>query len=148
MVGVYYKDKSGAWKPIPPEIAVSKSWVSLGDNKLGITKGHILGVKAATSATLPVTLAVYIPEGGSIGDYRLMRLQVKANDREFPIAASLVANNEIDKSAVMITSEKIAPRVYAITLGSSVGAGEFGMLAPRPAVEGSNWKIYCLHVGD
>jgi hypothetical protein len=151
LVGVYYQDNSGAWKPIAPEIVIAKSTgFAVGDSKVGSIKGHILGAKAHLSAPLPVTLAVYVPEGRTIGEYRLMRLLVKSSEREFHISSSLISkesnDNEIDKDAVMITSEKIAPRVYQITLSSGIGKGEYGMLVPRPqgGSEGSNWKIYCL----
>jgi hypothetical protein len=151
LVGVYYQDSSGAWKPIAPEIVTEKSaGFAVGDNKVGSIKGHILGARAHLSGTLPVSLAVYVPEGRSIAEYRLMRLQAKSSEREFHISSSLISkasnDNEIDKDAVMITSEKIAPRVYQITLSSGIGKGEYGMLAPRPqgGSEGGNWKIYCL----
>jgi hypothetical protein len=155
LVGVYYQDNSGAWKPIAPEIVTAKSTgFAVGDNKVGSIKGHILGAKAHLSAPLPVTLAVYVPEGHTIAEYRLMRLLVKSSEREFHISSSLISkesnDNEIDKNAVMITSEKIAPRVYQITLSSSIAKGEYGMLAPRPqgGSEGNNWKIYCLSAGN
>ena len=151
LVGVYYQDNSGAWKPIAPEIVTAKSaGFAVGDNKVGSIKGHILGAKAHLSAPLPVTLAVYVPEGRTIAEYRLMRLLVKSSEREFHISSSLISkesnDNEIDKDAVMITSEKIAPRVYQITLNPGIGRGEYGLLAPKPrdGSEGSNWKIYCL----
>ncbi len=153
LVGVYYQD-SGAWKPIAPEIVTEKSaGFSVGDNKVGSIKGHIIGARAHASAPLPVSLAVYVPEGRSIAEYRLIRLLVKTSDREFHISSSLISkasnDNEIDKDAVMITSEKIAPRVYQIILSSSLGRGEYGLLAPRPnGSEGGNWKIYCLSAGD
>jgi hypothetical protein len=153
LVGVYYKDSSGVWKPIPPEIVTAKAaGFAVGDSKVGAIKGHILGVRAHLSAPLPATLAVYVPEGRSIAEYRLMRLLVKSSEREFHISSSLISkesnDNEIDKDAVMITSEKIAPRVYQITLSSSLGKGEYGMLAPKPnGSEGSNWKIYCISAG-
>ena len=136
LVGVYYQD-SGAWKPIAPEIVTEKSaGFSVGDNKVGSIKGHIIGARAHASAPLPVSLAVYVPEGRSIAEYRLIRLLVKTSDREFHISSSLISkasnDNEIDKDAVMITSEKIAPRVYQIILSSSLGRGEYGLLAPRP----------------
>jgi hypothetical protein len=155
LVGVYYQDSSGAWKPIAPEIVTAKSaGFAVGDNKFGSVKGHILGVKAHTSAPLPVTLAVYVPEGRTIADYRLMRLLVKSGEREFHISSSRVSkesnDNEIDKDAVAMTSEKIAPRVYQITLSSGIAKGEYGVLAPKPRdnSEGSNWKIYCLSAGN
>ena len=155
LVGVYYQDSSGAWQPIAPEIVTEKSaGFSVGDNKVGSIKGHILGARAHVSAPLPVSLAVYVPEGRTIAEYRLMRLLVKSSEREFHISSSLISkgsnDNEIDKDAVMITSEKLAPRIYQITLSSGIGRGEYGILAPKPRddSEGGNWKIYCLSAGN
>ena len=155
LVGVYYQDSSNAWKPIAPEIVTAKSaGFSVGENNVGSIKGHILGARAHLSAPLPVSLAVYVPEGRTIAEYRLMRLLVKSNEREFHISSSLISkesnDNEIDKDAVMITSEKIAPRVYQITLSSGIVKGEYGLLAPKPqgGSEGGNWKIYCLSAGN
>lgn len=154
VAGVYYKEQSGAWTPIPPEIVTARAGFSVGESKVGSVKGHILGGKAKVSAALPVTLAVYLPEGRTISEYRLMRLVAKTSEREFHISSSLVSkesnDNEIDKDAVVITSEKIGPGVYQITLSSSLGRGEYGMLAPKPRddAEGSNWKIYCLSAGN
>ena len=101
--------------------------------------------------TFPVTLAVYLPEGGSITDYRLLRLQTKSGEREFRISSSKASkdNNDLDKDAVVFSSEKIAPRVYQITLTASFGEGEYGILPPKTAdVAGNNWKIYCVSVGN
>jgi hypothetical protein len=155
LVGVYLKNKNGAWAPIPPEIVTEKSaGFAVGDNKFGSVKGHVLGAKAHLSAPLPITLAVYVPEGRAIADYRLMRLLARSGEREFRISSSLTSkesnDNEIDKDSVVFSSEKIAPRVYQITLSSSIGKGEYGMLPPKPrdSSEGSYWKIYCLSAGD
>jgi hypothetical protein len=97
-------------------------------------------------------LAVYVPEGRSIAEYRLVRFQIKSNERIFPITSSAATkdNDELDKNAVGFSSEKIAPRVYQIVLNSSLGKGEYGMLPPKPrgASEGNNWKIYCLSVSE
>ncbi len=147
--GVYYKDKSGAWTPILPEIVTTKSpLLAIGDDKFGNTTGHVAGARTRTSATLPVVLAVNVPEGRAISDYRLLRFEVKTSERQFRITSSLAnkSTDELDKNSVVFSSEKIAPGVYQITLSPSLGKGEYGILAPKPrdASEGTNWKIYCL----
>ncbi|MGD0800214.1 MAG: hypothetical protein ABR906_02745 [Terracidiphilus sp.] len=151
-VGVYSLDKSGAWTLIAPEFAIAKyGGVAVGDEKLGATKGHIANVKARLGASFPITLAVYVPEGGSIANYRLLRLQAKTGEREFHISSSKASkdNNDLDKDSVVFSSEKIAPRVYQITLTSSLGVGEYGILPPKGADTAANsWKIYCFSVGD
>ncbi|MGD0682979.1 MAG: hypothetical protein ABR990_13130 [Terracidiphilus sp.] len=153
IAGVYYQDNGGMWKPILPEIVVTKSpLIAVRDDKFGSTTGHIAGAKAHTSAALPLTLAVYVPEGHSISEYRLLRLQGKSSAREFSISSSMASkdSDKLDKDSVVFSSEKIAPRVYQITLSATLGRGEYGMLSPKPrdASEGSNWKIYCLSVSE
>jgi hypothetical protein len=158
LVGVYYQNKSGAWTPIPTEIVNAKfggfeiNPLHPKDTGARSTNGHLAGAKAHTMATLPITLAVYLPEGRNIADYRLIRFQIKSNERIFPITsgAATTDNDELDKNAVGFSSEKIAPRVYQITLSASIGKGEYGMLPPKPrdAAEGKNWKIYCLSVSE
>jgi hypothetical protein len=155
IVGVYYQDQSGAWKPILPEIVIAKlGGFGMGIHDIGArsTNGHVAGVKAQTGVTLPITLAVYMPEGRSIAEYRLVRFQIKSNERVFPITSSAATkeNDELDKNAIGFSSEKIAPRVYQIVLNSSLGKGEYGMLPPKPRdpSEGSNWKIYCVSVSE
>jgi len=152
-VGVYYMDKSGAWTAILPETALSKhSGISMGEEKIGSTKGHIAGVRAAVGTTFPVTLAIYVPEGRTIADYRLLRLQVKSSEREFPITSSKVNkdSNDLDKNAISFSSEKIAPRVYQVVLSKSLGKAEYAILPPKPrdAPEGNTMKIYCLSVRE
>jgi len=158
IVGVYYQDQSGAWKLIPPEIVSAKlggfeiNPLHPKDTGSRSTIGHLAVAKARTAATLPIMLAVYVPEGRTIADYRLLRLQVKSGERVFSIASGTATteNDELDKNAVAFSSEKIAPRVYQFQLSAHLGKGEYGILPPKPrdASEGNNWKIYCLSVSE
>ena len=157
-VGVYYQDKSSTWTAIPSEVVTAKyggfEINPLHPKETGSksTNGHVAAARARTAATLPIMLAVYVPEGRTIADYRLLRLQVKSNERVFPITSGTATtdNDELDKNAVAISSEKIAPRVYQIMLSAHLGKGEYGMLPPKPrdASEGNTWKIYCLSVSE
>jgi hypothetical protein len=157
-VGVYYMDKSSTWTAIPPEIVVAKHGgfeinpLHPKDTGSRSTIGHVTAARAQTAATLPTMIAVYIPAGRTIADYRLLRLQVKSNVRVFPITSGTATtdNDELDKNAVGFSSEKIAPRVYQIMLSAHLGKGEYGMLPPKPrnASEGNTWKIYCLSVSE
>ena len=157
-VGVYYQDKSSAWTAISAEIVTAK----LGGFEINplrpketgsrSTIGHLASARAQTASPLPIMLAVYVPEGRTIADYRLLRLQVKSNERIFPISSgtATVDNDELDKNAVAFSSEKIAPRVYQVMLSAHLGKGEYGMLPPKPrdASEGNTWKIYCVSVSE
>jgi hypothetical protein len=157
-VGVYYQDKSGAWTMIRPEIVIAKfggfeiNPLHPKDTGSRSTNGHLAAARARTGATLPIMLAVYVPEGRTIADYRLLRLTVKSNERVFPITSGTATadNDELDKNAVGFSSEKIAPHVYQIVLSAHLGKGEYGMLPPKPrdSSEGHSWKIYCLSVSE
>src|ERR1035437_3476905 len=157
-VGVYYMDKSSTWTAIPPEIVNAKHGgfeinpLHPKDTGSRSTIGHVAAAKAPTAATLPTMIAVYVPEGRTIADYRLLRLPVKSKERIFPITSGTATtdNDELDKNAVGFSSEKIAPRVYQIMLSAHLGKGEYGMLPPKPrnSAEGNTWKIYCLRVSE
>ncbi|MGO9318480.1 MAG: hypothetical protein ACLPXT_13520 [Terracidiphilus sp.] len=157
-VGVYYQDKSSAWIAIPAEVVFAKlggfeiNPLHPKDTGARSTVGHLASARAQTAAPLPIMLAVYVPEGRTIADYRLLRLQVKSNERLFPISSGTATtdNDELDKNAVAFSSEKIAPRVYQVMLSAHLGKGEYGMLPPKPrdASEGNIWKIYCLSVSE
>jgi hypothetical protein len=157
-VGVYYQDKSSAWTAIPAEVVTAKlggfEINPLRPKETGArsTIGHVAAARAQTATPLPIMIAVYVPEGRTITDYRLLRLQVKSNERIFPISSgtATVDNDELDKNAVAFSSEKIAPRVYQVMLSAHLGKGEYGMLPPKPrdASEGNIWKIYCLSVSE
>ena len=157
-VGVYYQDKSSAWTAIPAENVNARvegfeiNPFHPKNTGAKSTNGHLSSVKARTAATLPIMLAVYVPEGRTIADYRLVRLQIKSNERIFAISSGTVTveNDELEKNAIGFSSEKIAPRVYQIMLSAHLGKGEYGMLPPKPrdASEGNTWKIYCLSVSE
>jgi len=157
-VGVYYQNNSGAWTAIPSENVNAKlggfEISPLHPKETGnrTTVGHLSSARAQTVVTLPATLAVYVPEGRTIADYRLIRLQIKSNERVFPITSgtATVENDELDKNALGFSSEKIAPRVYQLMLSAHLGKGEYGMLPPKPrdASEGRSWKIYCVSVSE
>lgn len=156
-VGVYYQDKSGAWTAIPPEnvyarlggLDINPLHKEVGGRN---TNGHISGARAQTVVTLPAMVAVYVPEGRTIDDYRLLQLTSKSNERIFPITsgAATVENDELDKNARGFSSKEIAPRVYQLMLSAHLGKGEYGMLSPKPrnASEGKIWKIYCVSVSE
>jgi hypothetical protein len=157
-VGVYYMDKSSTWTAIPPEIVVAKHGgfeinpLHPKDTGSRSTIGHVTAARAQMAITLPTMIAVYVPAGRTIADYRLLRLQVKSNVRVFPITSGTATtdNDELDKNAVGFSSEKIAPRVYQIMLSAHLGKGEYGMLPPKPRnpSEGNTWKIYCVSVSE
>ena len=157
-VGVYYKEKSGAWIALMPEIVnfktggVMKSMLSNGIVK-GDMNGHIQGMHAKILTTLPVVLAVYVPEGTAITEYQLLRLRPSGNSREFRSVTGGVfhVSGGATRDAVEFQADKLAPRVYQITLSPGLGKGEYGLLPPGAqgsANMGSSGKIYSLSIPE
>lgn len=157
-VGVYYRDRNGAWINLEPEIVnfktggVLKSIASDGLVK-GDVNGHIPGKTSKNVLTFPVLLAVYVPEGTDIAEYQLLRLRESGNAREFRSVTGGVFHSSggASRDNVQFQSTKIAPRVYQITLDQPLGKGEYGLLPPG-AVSSSNMasggKIYSISIPE
>jgi len=157
-VGVYYLDKTGAWTNLEPEIVnfktggVMKTMFSDGIVKPDIN-GHIPGKNAKNVLTFPVVLAVYVPEGVDIAEYQLLRLRQNSNNREFRSVTGGVVHSSggATRDNVEFTSQKIAPRVYKITLDTSLGKGEYGLLPPGSYTSSnmaSGGKIYSISIPE
>jgi hypothetical protein len=157
-VGVYYKDKTGAWTALMPEVVnfktggVMKSAFTNGIVK-GDLNGHIRGPHAGTTVTFPVVLAVYVPEGTALTEYQLLRFRTHSDGREFRSMTGGVfhASGGATRDLVEYRSEKIAPRLYQITLDSAAGKGEYGLLPPgaySSSNMGSNGKIYSVSIPE
>jgi len=136
-VGAYYQDKTGAWLRFEPEIVNFKSGgvlKSIATDGLvkGDINGHIPGAHATNILTFPVTLAVYVAEGVDIEEYQLLRLRESGNSREFRSMTGGVFHSSggAQRDRIDFKSEKIAPRVYKITLDQALGRGEYGLLPP------------------
>ena len=157
-VGVYFKDPSGAWAPMLPEIV---NFESSGKFKniasAGIVKGNlngrIEGSRSRLNATHPVSFAVYLPEGTAITEYQLLHLHINAGSREFLSASggALHTAAGATRDTVEFQPQKLAPRLYQITLPSSAGRGEYGLLVPGASTssnKGTSGKIYTVSVAE
>lgn len=155
-VGVYYKDKSGTWKPLMPEIVnfktggVLKNIASAGLVK-GDINGHLANAHAKTSLTSPVVLAVYVPEGTAITEYQLLRLRPSGDSREFRSVTGGVMHTSggATRDLIEFEPQKIMPRVYQITIDANSGKGEYGLLPPGSygsSNMGSSGKMYTLTI--
>lgn len=155
-VGVYYKDKSGKWVGLMPEVVNFKSGGALKKFATnGIIKndinGHIEGKNAKTQVTLPVVFAVYAPEGTAITEYQLVRLRQQSNSREFRSKTGGVIHESggAKRDLVEFQPEKLAPRLYQLSLDQSAGKGEYGIIPPgsySSANMASGGKIYSVSV--
>jgi hypothetical protein len=157
-IGVYIQDKSGNWVALMPEVVNFKTGgvlKSLATNGLvkGDINGHIEGVKAKTTTTLPVVFAVYTPDGTAITEYQLLRLRVNSDSREFRSMTGGVFHSSggAKRDSVDFQATKLAPRLYQVTVDQSMGKGEYGLLPPG-AVSSSNMasagKIYTVSVPE
>lgn len=154
--GVYYKDKTGAWTQMMPEIVnfktggVLKSIATDGLVK-GDLNGHVAGQHAKISLTFPLTIAVYLPEETEITEYQLLRLRVSGHYREFRSVTGGVmhVSGGATRDSVPFQSTKIGHRLYEINLDQTLGKGEYGLLPPGAVGSsnmGSNGKIYSFTI--
>jgi hypothetical protein len=157
-VGVYFKDKTGAWVALLPEIVNFKSGgflKTLATDGLvkGDMNGHVPGGHAKTSLTFPVVLAVYAPEGTAVTEYQLLRFRTHDTSREFRSVTGGVVHSSggATRDSVEFASQKLAPRLYQITLDSKMGKGEFGLLPPGSYTSSnmaSGGKIYSVSIPE
>lgn len=155
-VGVYYKDKAGAWAALMPEVVNFKSGgvlKSLATDGLvkGDINGNVANTHAKTTVFFPVVLAVYAPEGTAITEYQLLRYHTHESSREFRSRTGGVfhASGGAARDLVEFPSQKIATRLYQITLDSSLGKGEYGLLPPgsySSSNMASGGKIYSISI--
>jgi hypothetical protein len=157
-VGVYYRDRNGAWTNLEPEIVNFKTGgflKSLATDGLikGDINGHIQGKTSKNVLTFPVVLAIYVPEGVDIAEYQLLRLRPSGDAREFRSVTGGVIHSSggATRDDVQYQSTKIAPRVYQITLDPSLGKGEYGLMPPGSYTSSnmaSGGKIYSISIPE
>lgn len=157
-VGVYWKDRSGAWKQVLPEIVDFRSGgiiknIATADVVKKDINGRIEGAHSRINASFPVELAVYVPEGTEITDYQLLRLHVKGEARVFRSVTGRVrvlhSSDSAPPDSIEFQIGKLAPRVYEITLQAGLGRGEYGLLPPGDYGSenaGSSGRIYAVSV--
>jgi hypothetical protein len=145
-VGVYFRDRNGAWANLEPEIVNFKTGgflKSLATDGIvkGDINGHIPGKTSKNVLTFPVILAVYVAEGVDIAEYQLLRLRESGDAREFRSVTGGVIHSSggAARDSVQYQSIKIAPRVYQITLDPSLGKGEYGLLPPGVRTAARTW---------
>ena len=155
-IGVYYKDKTGAWVDVHPEIVNFKSGgvlKSLATDGLvkGDMNGHVPGAHSQLQATFPVVFAVYAAEGVDIEEYQLLRLREHSDNREFRSTTGGVFHSSggAQRDRVEMKYVKLAPRLYQVTLDSALGKGEYGLLPPGSYTSSnmaSGGKIYSVSI--
>jgi len=94
-------------------------------------------------------LAVYAPEGTDITEYQLLRLHSNTDSREFRSVTGGVmhVSGGATRDSLEYQPQKLATRLYQITLDANLGRGEYGLLPPGAVGSsnmGSSGKIYTV----
>jgi hypothetical protein len=156
-VGVYYKDRSGKWVAMVPEVVDYKSGGALKRFATnGIIKedknGHINGESAALALTKPADFLFYVPEGTAPAEYLLLKLRPSSGkSREFRSETGGVIHSSTGatRDTIPFTATKLATRMYTISLPADATKGEYGILPPGAITStnaGSGGKIYTFKV--
>ena len=152
-IGVYMMIK-GKMTEVEPEVV---GWQSGGIMKSmatgGLTKGHINGKivnpKAGLQVPTPVEFYIKTPEGTSVTEYQLLKLDEKGNRREFRAITGGIVHFSAgsERNAVKFESEKIGQRIWKIKL-ADLKKGEYGFLPPgvNSSSISSSGKMYCFGV--
>src|SRR6266508_2956216 len=115
----------------------------------GLSGGHINGTvknpHSALKTGLPIEFIIRCPEGKSITEYQLLRLDEKKDRREFRALPGGVVNltGGTEKNAAPFQFEKIAPATFKVKL-TDLKKGEYGFLPPASSNSGS--KIYTFGI--
>ncbi len=136
-IGVYYKDPSGHWTQLSPEIINFKSggvMKSIATNGIlkGDKNGHLPGKTAKLTLTRQTDVLIYAAEGVAPEEYQLLKLRVNSDNREFRSETGGVFHSSggAQRDAVAFTPVKVAPRMYQFTLALDMPLGEYGILPP------------------
>jgi len=139
-IGVYFQARDESWKAVLPESVtrraggVVKSVATEGKIK-GDVNAIVNGSSSTVTLTLPASFILYTPEGSSAGDYLLLRFRAHLKNREFRLekGGEFHRSNSEARDTVDFSTKQLGPRVFEITLGRELGAGEYGFLAPNDA---------------
>lgn len=151
-VGVYYQDQAtGSWQEVGAEVVnfktggVVKHIASAGIIK-GDMNGMIGGIRSKLALHAPANFIFYVPEGRAPGEYQLLKLRLNNTSREFRASTGGVAHESggAVRDTIDYSVKKIAPRIYAITLGGDLVKGEYGFLPPLDSANNmaSSGKMY------
>jgi hypothetical protein len=152
-IGVYYKDHTGKWIAIDPEIVHIKSggWVKSTITD-GIIKqdhnGHLNGRESKLTLQCPVELLIYVPEGVSANEYEFLRFRLNSDNREFRVLTGGVFHSTggADRDEVKFNPVKTAPHTYQFTVDKQTGGGEYGILPPGTGNITNGGKIYTFAI--
>jgi hypothetical protein len=152
-VGVYLREGEKLIE-VQPEIV---NWRTGGILKAmatgGLTGGHVNGTVKNPHSPLqtgvPLEFIIRCPEGTSVAEYQLLRLDEKKDRREFRAMTGGVmhASGGADKNAAPFQFEKIAPATFKVRL-TDLKKGEYGFLPPgfSSASVAASGKVYTFGI--
>jgi hypothetical protein len=154
-IGVYYKNKSGKWESIEPEIVHE---VSGGFIKSTITQGIVRadrngkvdGRESKLLLPRPIEFLIYTADGVAASEYTMVRFRLHSNSREFRTWTGGVIHSTggAKRDEVPMKAEKVAPRTYKFTVEADTPGGEYGILPPGTAGVGSLGKVYTFAISE
>ena len=152
-IGVYYKDHTGKWIAIDPEIVHIKSGGFIKSTAThGIIKqdrnGRVNGRESALELKRPIEILLYTPEGVAATEYTFVRFRLNSSNREFRILTGGVFHSSggADRDEVPFTPKRTAPRTYEFTVEDKIAGGEFGILPPGTGNVTNGGKIYTFAI--
>jgi hypothetical protein len=152
-IGVYYKDHTGRWTAIEPEIVHIKSGGFIKSTITdGIVKqdhnGRLNGRESKLALQCPIEILIYVPEGVSASEYDFLRFRINSNSREFRVLTGGVFHSTggADRDEVPFKPVRTAARTYQFTVGQSTGGGEYGILPPGTGNVTNGGKIYTFAI--
>jgi hypothetical protein len=154
-IGVYYKDRTGRWVMMDPEIVHTKSggWIknTLSD---GIIKQDMNGIVDGRESKLllprPIEFLIYAPDGVSATEYDLLAFRLSSKSREFRTLTGGVFHSTggAKRDEVPFTPTKIAPRTWTFTLGPDTPGAEYGILPPGTGNVTNGGKIFTFAISE
>ncbi len=152
-IGVYYKDRTGKWIAIEPEIVHIKSggWLKSTATH-GIIKedrnGHLNGRESKLALQRPIEILIYVPEGVSANEYDFLRFRINSDNREFRVLTGGVFHSTggADRDEVPFKPVKTGPHTYQFTVDQSTSGGEYGILPPGTGNVTNGGKIYTFAI--
>ncbi|HEX4576481.1 MAG TPA: hypothetical protein VH117_03965 [Edaphobacter sp.] len=152
-IGVYYKDHTGKWISIEPEIVHIKSggWLKSTATH-GIIKedrnGRLNGRESKLELQCPIEILIYVPEGVSANEYDFLRFRINSDNREFRVLTGGVFHSTggADRDEVKFKPVKTAPHTYQFTVDKDTGGGEYGILPPGTGNVTNGGKIYTFAI--
>jgi hypothetical protein len=152
-IGVYYKDHTGKWIAIEPEIVHIKSGGFLKSTVThGIIKedrnGRLNGRESKLALKCPIEILIYMPEGVAASEYDFLRFRIHSDNREFRVLTGGVIHSTggADRDEVKFNPVRTAPHTYQFTVDQSTGGGEYGILPPGTGNVTNGGKIYTFAI--